>query len=153
MRCRAGGRRATARGGPAGRRSPRSRSPRLYDLVIPAKAGIQGLETPPLALDPRFRRGEDDLSRSPVPISIGCSADRHRVDQPTLGPQIVVAALKLQRRGEAEMPVEDLAVIADRLDRVVGPFLVQPQRLAHAGGGAEHALDAVRLALGHLVVV
>src|SRR5205809_4011028 len=122
MRCRAAARRATAPVGSAGRGSLRSRRPRLYDLVIPAKAGIQGAETPSPALDPRFRGGDDDPLRSPVRISIGCSADRHRVDQPALGPQIVVAALDFERRAEPEMLVEDLAVIADRLDCVVGPF-------------------------------
>src|SRR5882672_1009000 len=81
------------------------------------------------------------------------SADRHRVDQPALGPQIVVAALDFERRAEPEMLVEDLAVIADRLDRVVRPFLVEAQRLAHAGRGAQHALDVGRLALRHLVEV
>src|SRR5438874_4792240 len=69
------------------------------------------------------------------------SADRHRVHQPALGPQIVVAAFELQRRAETKMSVEDLAVIADQLDRVVGPFLVEPERLAHARSGAEHPLD------------
>src|SRR5712691_9532758 len=86
---------------------------------------------------------------APAPIS----ADRHRVDQPTLGPQIVVAALELERRAETEMPVENLAVIADRLDRVVGPFLIEPQSLAHARSGTEHALQIGGLALRHLVDV
>ncbi len=31
----------------------------LY-IVIPAKAGIQGLNVASLALDPRFRGGDDD---------------------------------------------------------------------------------------------
>src|ERR1700686_3113308 len=81
------------------------------------------------------------------------SADRHGVHQPALGPQIIVAAFELQRRAETEIAVEDLAVIADRLDFVVGPFLVEPQGLAHAGRGAKHALDVRRLALRHLVEV
>ena len=41
----------------------------------------------------------------------------------------------------ADIALEDLAVIADLLDRVVDPFLVEAERLAHARRGAEHALD------------
>src|SRR4029077_14916738 len=83
------------------------------------------------------RHGAGRLGCSPIPAgslatAVPPSADPHRVDQPALGPQIVVAALQLERRAEAEMLVEDLAVIADQLDRVVGPFLVDPQGLAHA---------------------
>src|SRR6516225_4162032 len=51
------------------------------------------------------------------------------------------------------MAFEDLAVIADHLDCVVGPFLVETERLAHAGGDAKHALDAGILALRHFVDV
>src|SRR5689334_9841398 len=43
------------------------------------------------------------------------SADRHRVHQPAARPQIVEAAIELQRRILADVAVEDLAVIADRL--------------------------------------
>src|ERR1700719_398686 len=104
------------------------------------------------------RHGAGRLGWSPIPaVSLATaappSADRHRVDQPALGPQIVVAALELERRAEAEMLVEDLAVIADQLDRVVGPFLVEPQGLAHARCPAEHALDVGGFALRHLVDV
>ena len=49
------------------------------------------------------------------------------------------------------MLVEYLAVIADQLHRVVGPFLVEVQRLAHPGCRAKHALDIGRVALRHLV--
>ena len=66
---------------------------------------------------------------------------------PPLRPQIVEAAIQLQRRLGADIALEDLAVIADRLDRVIGPFLVETERLAHAGGRAEHPLDVGVLAL------
>src|SRR4051794_8740060 len=56
------------------------------------------------------------------PPEAAASADRHRVDQATLGPEVVIAALELERRIDAQVLVEDLAVIADRLDRVVSPF-------------------------------
>jgi hypothetical protein len=32
-------------------------------IVIPAKAGIQGHRTEPVALDPGFRRGDNDEAR------------------------------------------------------------------------------------------
>src|SRR4029077_2456365 len=79
------------------------------------------------------------------------SADRHRVDQAALGPQIVEPAFELERRSEAEMLVEDLAVIADQLDLVVGPLLVEPQIFAHARGDAEHALDVGVVGFGHVI--
>src|SRR5215212_4570862 len=77
----------------------------------------------------------------------GRSADRRCVKQSAFGPQIVVAAFELQRRAQAEMLVEDFAVIADRLDCVIGPFLVNPERLADARRDAEHALYIGILAL------
>src|SRR5579863_4310543 len=79
------------------------------------------------------------------------SADRHRVDQAALGPQIVEPALQLERAAHAEIMVEHLTVIADRLDLVIGPFLVEPERLAHAGGDAEDTLDGGVVAFQHVV--
>src|SRR5205085_2480911 len=81
----------------------------------------------------------------------GRSADRRSVDQAAFGPEVVVAAFELERRAQAEMLVENLAVIADRLDCVVGPFLVESEGLAHSRRGAEDALDVRVLVLGHLV--
>src|ERR1700689_227792 len=68
-------------------------------------------------------------------------ADRHRVDQAAFGPQIVEPAIKFQRRAGADVAVEDLAVIADHLDRVVGPFFVviaAEERFPHTWGDAQH---------------
>ena len=49
------------------------------------------------------------------------------------------------------MPVEYLAVIADRLDDVVGPFRIEPYRLRQRGVDAEEALDRRILGLQELV--
>jgi hypothetical protein len=35
-----------------------------HPIVIPAKAGIQRSRVPSPALDPRFRRGDDNLKKS-----------------------------------------------------------------------------------------
>ena len=49
------------------------------------------------------------------------SADRRRVLEAALRPQRVEAAGDLERRARADIALEDLAVIADRLDDVVRP--------------------------------
>src|SRR6266851_5621349 len=81
------------------------------------------------------------------------SADRYCIHQATACPQIVEAALEFELGILAEVAVEDLAVIADQLDLVIGPFLVEPERLTHARGDAEHALDVGIVALRHVVDV
>src|SRR6188508_2639458 len=80
-------------------------------------------------------------------------ADRRRVLQAALRPQLVQAALDLERAAGADMLVEALAVVTDLLDDVVDPLLVDPERLAHARRDAEDALDRRVLALQHLVDV
>src|SRR6185312_2381738 len=77
------------------------------------------------------------------------SAERHGVHQPALGPQAIEPALELQRRFGTDIALEHLAVIAHLLDDVVGPFVVEMQRLAHAGRDAEHALHLGIVALQH----
>src|SRR5688572_27117604 len=79
--------------------------------------------------------------------------DRRGVLQAALGPQLVQAAVDLERRLRAEVAVEALAVVTDLLDDGVDPLLVDPQRLAHAGRDAEDALDGGVVALKHLVDV
>src|SRR4051812_41792364 len=102
----------------------------------------------------RFGRRASAVSLAIGPAPRLCSADRRSVDQAALGPEIVVTAFELERRSQAEMLIEDLAVIADRLDRVVGPFLVQSaQRLPHAGCHAEQALNVWVVVLGHVIEV
>src|SRR5436305_2826153 len=102
------------------------------------------------------RHGAGRLCRTTtVALSVATATppltDRHGVHQPALGPQIVVAAFELQRRAKTEIAVEYLAVIANQFDGVVGPLLVEPERLAHARSGAEHALDGRIVALEHIV--
>src|SRR5260221_14758982 len=96
---------------------------------------------------PRRQRSRRPWRDGGVP----CSANGHRVHQPALGPQIVETALELERRILADIAVEDLAVIADQLDDVVGPFLVETDRLAHARRHAEDALDVGIVGLELLV--
>src|ERR1700739_1490333 len=81
------------------------------------------------------------------------SADRHRVHQAAVSPQVVEPAIEFELGVLAERTVEDLAVISDELDLVIGPFLVEPERLAHARGYAEYPLDIGIVALRHLVDV
>src|SRR5581483_12394348 len=81
------------------------------------------------------------------------STDRLGVLQAALGPQFVEAAVDLEDRACADIAVEALAVIADLLDDVDDPLLVDTKRLAHAGGDAEDALDRRVVALQHLVDV
>src|SRR6516165_6922146 len=92
--------------------------------------------------------------RSPCPTPKPLySADRHCVHQPAVGPQIVEAALEFELGVLAQRAIKDLTVIADQLDLVIGPFLVEPERLAHAGSDAEHTLDVRLVALQLLVDV
>src|SRR5436190_7607198 len=79
--------------------------------------------------------------------------DRRGILQAALGPQSVRATLDLERAAHADIAIEALAVVADLLDDGVDPFLVEAERLAHAGGDAEDALDGGVVALGHLVDV
>src|SRR5580704_7664321 len=78
-------------------------------------------------------------------------AYRHRVDQAAFRPLGVEPAVEFERRSGAEVAFEDLTVIADRLDFVIGPILLETQSLAHAGGDAEHALDSRVVAFQHVV--
>src|SRR5215213_1510445 len=79
------------------------------------------------------------------------SADRYRIHQPAARPQIIRAAIQLERRLVADIALEDLAVIADRLDRVVGPFLIETEYLAQAGSRAQHPFSVGVVAVQLLV--
>src|SRR5215470_17483856 len=96
-------------------------------------------------------RGNRPLTTLSLPSTV--LADRRRVLQAALGPQIVQAAVDFQHRAGTDVALEALAVVPDLLDDVVDPLLVDPQRLAHARCDAEDALDAGILALQHLVDV
>src|SRR6185312_11031237 len=80
-------------------------------------------------------------------------ADRRRVLQAALRPQLVQTAVDLERAAGADVLVEALAVVTDLLDDVVDPLLVDAERLAHAGRDAKDALDRRVVALQHLVDV
>src|SRR3546814_3328136 len=49
--------------------------------------------------------------------------------------------------------LEGLAIVADLLDDVVGPLLVQSKTLAHFAGHAQDALDVRVGAFGHFIDV
>src|SRR5688572_871372 len=79
---------------------------------------------------------------------------RRGVHEAALAPQAVRAARQLQRRLGSHVALEDLAVVAHRLDRAIGPVLVEAEQLAGVFTGAEDALHHRILALGfHLVDV
>src|SRR6478736_6783799 len=84
------------------------------------------------------------VTMPPLPLP---SADRDRVEQTALSPQMIEAALEFELGILAERAVEDLAVIADQFDLVVSPFLVEPQRLARTRSDAEHTFDVRIIAL------
>src|SRR5437764_3535529 len=67
-------------------------------------------------------------------IGRGGSAYRWGVLQTALAPQLVQAALDLERAARADIALEGFAVIPALLDDGVDPLLVDPERLAHAGG-------------------
>src|SRR5262245_23270132 len=69
------------------------------------------------------------------------SSGRAGARPPTVCPQGVGIALQAQRRLGADIAFEDLAVVADPLDRAIGPACVEPESLAYVAGEAEQALD------------
>src|SRR5690349_20976633 len=82
----------------------------------------------------------------------GGLADRRRVHQAALRPQVVDAARQADRCLGAQVALEALAVVAHLLDDAVGPLLVEPEQLAGVFRDAEEALHA-RVLVGRLVLV
>ena len=78
---------------------------------------------------------------------------RRGVHDSALGPQGIQTAFELQRRVDAHIAFENLGVVTDHLDDVVGPFFVQPQGLAVARVHAQEALNLGVVALQHVVHV
>src|SRR5690606_8596269 len=72
-------------------------------------------------------------------------AHRRGVDDAAVLVLRIEAALQADRRVGADELLEDLTVVADLLDDVVGPLVVDPQHLAHVPFGPEQAVD-VRIA-------
>src|SRR5690242_6549859 len=92
------------------------------------------------------RRGVSEAA----PLSL-CLLERDGVHQAALGPGGIEPALELQGTGLADIALEDLAVIAGRLDHQLHPFVVEPEPRAEVAGGAEQTLHGRRLRLRHLV--
>src|SRR6185437_1691499 len=58
------------------------------------------------------------------------SSDRRGVLQAALVPQGVQAAADLDRRAHADIALEDLSIVADRLDDAIGPIIGEAKPLA-----------------------
>src|SRR5262245_20155679 len=99
--------------------SARARSERTASQSIRRRCGVVPFST--------------SISPTPPPparLPVNALADRRGVDQAALGPQLVDAgAGKLELRALADGGVVDLAVIADLLDRLIGPVGFQAQPL------------------------
>src|SRR5258706_2779552 len=80
------------------------------------------------------------------------SADRRRVHQAALGPQVVDAARQPDRGLRPEVALEAFAVVADLLDDAVRPLLVQAEQLAGVFRDTEETLHARVLAARLLLV-
>src|SRR5690349_17801282 len=79
-------------------------------------------------------------TRQPCARCRSVSAEGDGVHQPALVPQPVQAARQLQRAGLADIALEDLAVIPDRLDGVQHPAVVEAEAGAELAAGAQQAL-------------
>src|SRR5690606_27768051 len=78
------------------------------------------------------------------------SADRRCVDDAAIPPQCVETARNVERRARADIALEHLAIVADRRDRVRGPFAGEAERFAISALATEQALDFRVGACGHL---
>src|SRR5476649_798285 len=80
--------------------------------------------------------------------------ERRREQQAALGPELVAAALQLERRAHADGALEAFAVVSDLLDDVVGPVVGEAHHLAELALDAQDAAHFGVLRLGlHLVDV
>src|SRR5690606_32919482 len=87
----------------------------------------------------RLPAGQDrsrpgSAGRWPCAPPEGGSADRPAVHQAAVAPRAVQATLQLHGARHAQIALEALAVVADRLDDVVTPLVIHAQVLAHARG-------------------
>src|SRR6185369_10181792 len=73
-------------------------------------------------------------------VRCGALADRRRVHQAALGPEVDDAARQPDRRLRPEVALEALAVVADLLDDAIRPLLVEAEELAGVFRDAEEAL-------------
>src|SRR3954467_9174703 len=79
--------------------------------------------------------------------------DRRRIHQPALAPKSVLATRQLQVTALPKIALEHLAVIADGLDRVERPLVVQRHELTVVAGRAEQPLRIRCLAFKFLIDV
>src|SRR6516164_4069747 len=87
---------------------------------------------PPCTTSARSRRARSRRRQAASPAGrVMPSADRRRVHQAALVPQVVDAARQPHRALGAEVALEALAVVAHLLDDAVGPLLVEAEQLAH----------------------
>ena len=84
-------------------------------------------------------------------VVAAASPQRQGVHQPAPGPEVVQPARQADRGAAAERPLEHLPVVPHLPDDLVGPALLQAERLAEARC-AEHALD-VRVPRQHVARV
>src|SRR5512140_2759704 len=76
-----------------------------------------------------------------APAIVQCSADRRRVLQTTLVPELVQTARDLQLGAGTDVAFIHLAVVSDRLHDAGEPVLGQTELLAEITVGAEGALE------------
>src|SRR5581483_3000744 len=81
------------------------------------------------------------------------SADRRRVLDSALVPELVQSASDLQPGAGADIAIERLAVVTDRLDDAVEPVLGQPELFAEIAVDPKGAFDVRLVGLRHLVDV
>src|SRR3954454_16928227 len=79
------------------------------------------------------------------------SAERWRDHQAAVFPELVLPAREAEPRALAQMPLEDLAIVSDLLDCLIGPVGREAVLLPEIIAYAEQALDLRYLALHHLV--
>src|SRR3954464_252826 len=71
--------------------------------------------------------------------------------QPAVLPELVLSAREAKPRALTEMALEDLAIVSDLLDRLIGPVGGEAVLLSEVVADAEQALDLGHLALLHLL--
>src|ERR1700719_851073 len=98
--------------------------------------------------------GGDRVSMLIAAAAVGSrSADRRRVLDSALVPELVDTARDLKLGAGADIAIEGFPVIADRLDDLQHPILGDAKRLAEIAVDTEHALELRLIRFRHLVDV
>src|SRR5437764_7563814 len=79
------------------------------------------------------------------------SPERWRDQKAAVLPELVLPARETEPRAFAEMALEDVAVVSDLLDRLIGPVGREPVLLSEIVADAEQPPDLGHLALLHLL--